>query len=93
MSNVLIEYALAEVPAVAFETGGNPEIIVEGETGFLIPAYDEQKMAERIDYLLEHPAESRLIGQQASERARKMFSIRRMVEESEAFYQELISQE
>lgn len=91
LSNVLIEYALAELPAVAFDTGGNPEIVVEGETGFLVSDHDEKLMVERINYLLEHPTESRLIGQQAAEHARKMFSIGRMVEESEAFYQELIS--
>lgn len=91
LSNVLIEYALAEVPAVAFDTGGNPEIIDNGQTGILVPAHDEQKMAERIDYLIDHPAEAHLIGLQAAERARKMFSIERMVRESEKFYQELIS--
>jgi glycosyltransferase involved in cell wall biosynthesis len=91
LSNVLIEYALAEVPAVAFDTGGNPEIIVENETGFLVPDHDIARMAEGIDYLIEHPTEAHLIGLQAAERARAMFSIPRMVEESETFYLELIS--
>lgn len=47
-SNTLMEYALAGVPAVAFDTGGNREIIRQGETGFLVPNDDIPKMAAKV---------------------------------------------
>jgi len=52
LSNSLMEYALAGVPAVAFDTGGNCEVVREGETGFLVPEGDVESMAERVVRLL-----------------------------------------
>jgi glycosyltransferase involved in cell wall biosynthesis len=53
LSNALIEYAEAGLPAVAFATGGNGEVIVEGETGFLAPQDDVAALADHVSTLLD----------------------------------------
>lgn len=86
LSNVLVEYALSGLPAVAFDTGGNKEAIEQGKTGFLIPAYDEKAMAQQIDALLADLPTAQRIGETARQRAEERFSITRMVQNTQAFY-------
>jgi glycosyltransferase involved in cell wall biosynthesis len=52
LSNSLVEYGLAGVPAVTFDVGGNAEVVKEGETGFLVPPGDTDAMADRVIQLL-----------------------------------------
>ncbi len=91
LSNVLIEYALSEVPAVAFDVGGNREVISDSETGYIIPEPDEVLMAERIDQLLEDGEMRLRLGKRAGERAQERFSRRKMVAQVENFYQEIVN--
>ena len=52
LSNSLVEYGLAGVPAVTFDVGGNAEVVQEGQTGFLVPPGDTVAMADRVIQLL-----------------------------------------
>jgi glycosyltransferase involved in cell wall biosynthesis len=55
LPNVLLEaYALGK-PVVATKVGGNPEIVLDGETGFLVSVQDTGKLAERILELAQEP--------------------------------------
>ncbi len=62
---VIIEGMAAARPVVATRGGGTPEIVREGETGFLVPQGDPEAMADAILYLLHHPQEARRMGQTA----------------------------
>jgi len=53
MSNTILEAMAASRPVVATAVGGNPELVREGETGYLIPPGDDEALAERIERLLE----------------------------------------
>lgn len=86
LSNVLIEYALAGIPSVAFDIGGNREIIIDGQTGYTIPDGDEKKMAEKINYLLSNPEVSCRFGETARRLAREKFDVKEMVRKMEDFY-------
>lgn len=68
-SNALLEYAAAGVPAVATDVGGTSEVIVDGQTGFLVPPADPEAMAARITLLLDHPDLAQTLGRQAKTRA------------------------
>ncbi len=48
LSNCLIEYGRAGVPTVAFDTGGNREIVRDGQNGFLVPPGDVSQLAGRV---------------------------------------------
>lgn len=85
ISVTLLEAMAAGVPAVATEVGGNPEIVVDGITGYLVPLNDEARMAERIVRLLEEPALAAGLGARGRQRVLESFSFDAML----ARYQEL----
>jgi glycosyltransferase involved in cell wall biosynthesis len=51
----IIEAQASKVPVLAAPTAGIPEVIADGETGFLIPADDPCGYADRIENLLQNP--------------------------------------
>jgi glycosyltransferase involved in cell wall biosynthesis len=51
----VLEAQACEVPVVAAPTAGIPEVIVEGESGFLVAADDDAGYASRIESLLTRP--------------------------------------
>ena len=76
----LIDAMAASKPAVATAVGGVPEVVVEGETGFLVAPHDPEALADRIVRLLKDPALREQMGKAALTRARERFTVERMVE-------------
>jgi L-malate glycosyltransferase len=83
----LIDAMAAARPIVATETGGIPEVVVEGVTGLLVPPRDHQAMAAAIVRLLKDPQLRRQMGDAGAARARDHFSAERMVEQTLRVYQ------
>jgi glycosyltransferase involved in cell wall biosynthesis len=54
MPRVILEAFSAGVPVIAFPAGGIPEIIRDGETGFLVEEVSAPGLANRIVRLLQH---------------------------------------
>jgi glycosyltransferase involved in cell wall biosynthesis len=73
-------------PVVATSTGGIPEVVVDGETGFLVPPRDHEAMAEAIVRLLKDTALRARMGAAAIRRVREKFSADRMVQETLRVY-------
>ena len=69
-----IEAMSYEKPVVAFKVGGIPEWLQDGVTGFLISPFDVREMAERINYLLEHPEVAQKMGMKGRARVEREFS-------------------
>jgi glycosyltransferase involved in cell wall biosynthesis len=67
-------------PIVATRTGGIPEAVVDGETGFLVPPRDHESMAEALVRLLEDEPLRQRMGAAALRRVRERFSAERMVQ-------------
>jgi glycosyltransferase involved in cell wall biosynthesis len=89
-SNSIIEYMQAGKPIVCTDTGGNPELIEDGVTGFLVPVGDVDALAKRIEMLLL----DRELAQRLGERARvsaRAYSHVRMVDEHMALYDVVLS--
>ncbi len=76
----LIEAAACAVPAVSTDVGAVRDVVLDGQTGFVVPVEDEDTLAERILYLLRHPEERRAMGRRAREHAEAHFDLRQMVE-------------
>lgn len=76
----LIEAAACGVPAVSTDVGAVRDIVLDGETGFVVPTGDEPLLAERILYLLQHPAERHAMGQRARQHAETHFDLQTMVQ-------------
>nr|MBN2276804.1 glycosyltransferase [candidate division Zixibacteria bacterium] len=89
LSNTLIEYQLCGIPAVAFEVGGNGEIIVDGQTGFLIAEKDPLVMAERISLLLNDRPLRDEMGRAAAASAKTRFAGDKMIKDTCDFYKSI----
>lgn len=55
LSNAVMEAISCGTPVVAFNIGGMPDMIEDGTNGFLIPPYNTNLMAKKIDNILEIP--------------------------------------
>jgi glycosyltransferase involved in cell wall biosynthesis len=74
-------------PVVATRTGGIPEVVVDEQSGLLVPPRDHQAMALAIVSLLNDEALRQRMGAAGLARARKRFSAERMVQETVRVYQ------
>ena len=91
MSNALLEAMAAGRPAVATRVGGNTELVVDGETGFLVPPKDPQALADAVARLLRDPALARRFGEAARRRVESEFTLSTMVSRLEQLYDDLLA--
>lgn len=89
LSNAVIEAMAAGLPVVATSVGGNPECVVDGETGFLTPAGDDERLADRIGRLLMDPALAHTMGEAGRARCRALFDVDTMVRRTVELYDTL----
>lgn len=75
LSNSLMEAMACGCAAVASSTGGNPELISDGENGLLFASGDAADLERKLRRLLEDPALSDRLGQAAREKMRTTFDI------------------
>jgi glycosyltransferase involved in cell wall biosynthesis len=87
----LIEAMATCLPAVGFDVGGVPEIIVQGQTGFVVPARDPEKMAKALRTLLRSAELRQQFGEAARDRVVKHFREQDMVSRTIKLYRELLA--
>src|SRR5438876_8916005 len=87
ISNSVMEYMALKKPVVATDGGGTRELVVEGETGFLVPPGKPEALAAKIEYLLDNPDDARRMGEAGAARLRCEFSIARMIEKTVNLYE------
>ncbi|MGL1934925.1 MAG: glycogen synthase [Fibrobacterales bacterium] len=99
-----LEAMACKTPVVGSAVGGIPEIIVDGETGLLVPLESESKinfepkhprgfhnsLAFKINQLLDNPSLRESMGEAARKRVEEIFSWERIAEQTLAFYQRVI---
>jgi glycosyltransferase involved in cell wall biosynthesis len=91
ISNSIIEYMACELPVVCSDSGGNRELVVDGETGFVIPPEDVDSFIEKLLFLRNHLDISCRMGKAGYKRVISLCSIERMTCEYEAIYTSLLS--
>jgi glycosyltransferase involved in cell wall biosynthesis len=82
----VLEAMLAGLPVVATNVSALPELVVDGETGFLVPPDDPAAIARAIEQALAQPE----LGQAGLARARAEFSVARMSDRTKALYASLL---
>jgi glycosyltransferase involved in cell wall biosynthesis len=92
MPNAIMEAMAAGLPVVASNIPGNDELVIEGQTGFLVPVGDTKALATRINQLLDDDVLRKSFGQAGQERVRTAFTMEQMVERHVALYRQLLSQ-
>jgi len=90
MCTSLLDAMAAEKPAVATAVGGVPEVVDDLATGFLVPPREPEALASRIVQLLKDEGLRRRMGRAGLERVRRLFTVERMVQETDAAYQKFV---
>ncbi len=85
----LLDAMAAARPIVATRAGGIPEVVVDGETGLLVPIRDHVRMAEAVVRVLKDAELRSRLGAAGLRRVRAEFSVDRMVDETLATYRRL----
>ena len=76
-------------PVIAARSGGLPDIIIDGESGLLVPSGDPQALRSAIQSLLDNPDLRARMGIQAKQRAAE-FQAKSVVSRLEQVYRELL---
>ena len=85
-----LEAMACEVPVVCSNIGGLPELVVDGECGFLCPLGDIDTFTDRTRQLLTDDTLHARMSASARRRAEKHFDINQIVPKYEAYYEEVI---
>jgi glycosyltransferase involved in cell wall biosynthesis len=88
--NAVLEAMAAGLPVVGTAVGGTPELVREGETGFLVPPGSPGLLGRRMADLLLDPERSRAMGLAGWQRAASEFGMARMIGAYEALYERLL---
>lgn len=88
-SVTLLEAMYGRCPVVATAVGGNPEIVVDGETGILVPSEDTEAFAQALVQIFADPDEALRMGVRGRARVQAHFTFEGMVEAYEALYERL----
>jgi glycosyltransferase involved in cell wall biosynthesis len=86
----IAEAMASSTAVVATETAGAREIIRPGETGLLVPVGDIDKLAEAVLMLLEEKETRLAMGAAAQHAVLVQFSLKRMIDETERIYTEML---
>jgi glycosyltransferase involved in cell wall biosynthesis len=78
-------------PAVCTAVGGIPEMINDGETGYLVPQKDSQQLAAGLVRLLQDPQTARRMGRAARDRVEAEFTLDRSLAATQQAIEDVVS--
>ncbi len=90
LSRALIEAMVYRIPSIATDCGGNPELVVDGVTGLLVPVRDPGAISDAICRMYKDPDMRRRMGKAARDRIKTSFRIEDTIEQTIALYQSLV---
>jgi len=91
ISLTLLEAMATGLPVVATNVGGNPEVVIDGVTGYIVPAQAPLEMAEKLLLLLNDCSMRRQMGARGRERVVERFSIAETTRHYEELYRSVLS--
>ncbi|MDO8450858.1 MAG: TIGR03088 family PEP-CTERM/XrtA system glycosyltransferase [Rhodoferax sp.] len=86
ISNTILEAMASAVPVVATAVGGNADLVLQGQTGYIVPSAHPQAMALRLVELASSPARAHAMGQAGRQRVQATFSLQAMVSTYQRVY-------
>lgn len=91
-SNAILEAMASGLPMVVTDVGGNAEAVLNGQTGYVVPAKDEQALSKAILELAKDPKKSLSFGQAGRLRVVEKFSLKYCVISYLALYDTLLNE-
>lgn len=92
LGRAMTEAMICNIPIVAPNVNGIPEVVIDGETGFLIEPRDSKGLAEKIMLLLNDEQLRIQIGQNAHNKVVPAFSDKKMVEDIDKLYCKILQE-
>lgn len=93
LPKTIIEAMAMGVPSVVTTTGGGKELLIDGETGFIVPTNDADAIAEKIEWLYHSEPSCLTMGQKAQQRMIRDFSCQESAKQHLAFFASLLDHE
>ncbi|MCE5253882.1 MAG: glycosyltransferase [Actinomycetia bacterium] len=90
-SNSILEYMACGLPVVCTDSGGNPELVEDGVTGFLLPPQDITAITSALRTLREDPTRAREMGREGRRRLEERFTTDAMVAGFVTLYESLLA--
>lgn len=90
LARAIIEAMAYRVPPVVTDSGGSPELVVDGVSGFVVPPKNAQSIADAIEKLYRNPEMRGRMGEAARERIATDFRNDDTVRKTIALYEELV---
>jgi glycosyltransferase involved in cell wall biosynthesis len=90
LPNVVLEAMASGLPVVATHVGGLPEVVQQGETGWLVAPKDVPALADAVSHLLAHDQVRTAFGQAGRKRAERRFSLASMIQQHEDLFLQLL---
>lgn len=88
---VAVEAMLHKLPVVATAVGGLKEVVIDGETGYLVKAGSQMDLVNRIKKLVQNPHLRERFGEAGYVRAKEKYTAERYCQEIENLYRTLLS--
>ena len=89
LARVLPQALLCGKPVVSFDVDGAREVVLDGQTGFLVPPRDIGALTQALEKLIDDPQLRRRLGSTGKELCQKQFDHKLMVEHIEQVYNQL----
>jgi glycosyltransferase involved in cell wall biosynthesis len=86
----VLEAMASGTPVVASRTGGLPEVVRDGDNGFLVKSGDAAELRDRLELLLGNPVLARRMGRNARDTVTQQFTWTKTAERCLAAYEELV---
>jgi colanic acid/amylovoran/stewartan biosynthesis glycosyltransferase WcaL/AmsK/CpsK len=86
----IVEALACGLPILSTRHSGIPEVVQDGESGFLVPERDTDALAEKLAYLIEHPERWPEMGRQGRKYVEEHYDIDRLNDRLVEIYQELL---
>jgi len=87
---VLAEAMAAGKPVISTDTDGGREVVVDGETGLIVPVNSPEIMGDKILHVMGKPKMMAAMGEKGKERVKTFFNIQNYISGYENFYNELL---
>jgi glycosyltransferase involved in cell wall biosynthesis len=89
--NVVLEAMACGLPVVAANVGDVSQLVMDGQTGFLVERDNEDELARRVLWLIENPPERRQFSRNARERVVQNFSENQLKENLLSIYEKFLN--
>jgi len=90
LPRAVMEAMAMEKPVVAYNIRGVRDLVVDGETGFLVKFGDINALADKIIFLMEHPNIAKAMGKEGRKRIEENFSLDIILKEMKELYNDIL---